>query len=129
LVELGNSFDAGESPELRVLAYLGAAMHAVPAEAFCAQLVAMQRLCLWFPPGSAVHRLVLLPYVEGFWRRVVEQSRFYFSAPGLVAGAIGPALAAPEAERLKAILRAVRLGFFNLAPSLQTALAWLSAKP
>src|SRR5262249_38325488 len=55
LVELGNSFDAGVSPELRVLAYVGSAMHDSPFEAFCAQLICMRSLFGWFPPESPTY--------------------------------------------------------------------------
>jgi len=127
LVELGNSFDAGADPELRVLAYLASSMHSAPFDAFCAHVACMERVYGWYSTDSATYRLIVLPYIEDFWTRVVEHSRFYFSAPTLVVEAMAQARSADEAERGKAILRAVRLGFFRYPRGIQQALAWLSS--
>jgi hypothetical protein len=127
LVELGNGFDGQESPELRVLAYLGAAIHSDPFNAFCSQVATARRLLSWYPAESLTYRVILLPYLEDYWRRVVDHGRFHFNAPGLVGEPMRAALETPEGRRARAILLAVRQGFFVIPSNLHESITWLSS--
>ena len=63
LIDLGNGFDGQESPELRVLAYVGSAMHCDPFDAFCSQIASTPWLFRWFAKDSLTYRVILLPYL------------------------------------------------------------------
>jgi hypothetical protein len=127
LVERGTGFDAQESPELRVLAYVGAAIHADPFQAFCSQVASAPCLLRWYPGDSLTYRVILLPYLEDYWRRVLDHGRFHFNAPGLVVEPMRAALEGPEDRRARAILLAVRQGFFRIPSNLHEAIQWLSS--
>ena len=128
LTEKGTALDAQESPELRVLAYLGAAMQADPVNAFCAHISSIKSLLSWYPPESLTYRMILLPYVEDFWRRIVDQGRFLFDAPNLVVQPMMAASKSPEDRRVRAVLLAVRQGFLHVPVNLHPVLTWLAEK-
>jgi hypothetical protein len=127
LIEQGTAFDGQESPELRILAYLGAAIHSNPFESFCLQVASAPSLLQWYLVDSLTYRVILLPYLEDYWRWVFDHCRFHFNAPGLVGEPMRTALEMPEHRRAQAILLAVRQGFLSIPSNLHKAITWLSS--
>jgi hypothetical protein len=125
IVALGNTFASSSRQAAAILAYFGASLHGGPDDAFNAQLAAMQTLFLAFPPTSAAHRQLLLPFIERFWTTTFDQRRFGFSNPSLVEESLAQARQVPLERRIKAILRAVRFGVTSRADVATTA--WLNA--
>jgi hypothetical protein len=125
LVTGGNAFGTGSRQVVAIIAYLGASLHGGPDDAFNAQLAVMQTLFLAFPPNSATHRQVFLPFIERFWTATFDQRRFGFSNPSLVEEALAQARQVPVERRVKAVLRAIRLGVTSRADMATTA--WLDA--
>jgi hypothetical protein len=124
IVALGNTFASGPRHAAAILAYLGASLHGGLDDAFNAQLAVMQALFLVFPPTSPRHRQLLLPFIERFWTTMFDQRRFAFSAPALVEESLAQARQVPFERRIKAILRAVRLGVTSRADAATTD--WLN---
>lgn len=124
LVTFGNSIPADSRRALVIMAYLGASLHGSPEEAFNSQLAVMRALFECCPPNQLVHRQLLLPFVERFWTGMFDQRRFGFSNPSVVEEALAQARQAPVEHRVKAILRAVRLGVTSRADGATTA--WLN---
>lgn len=124
LVALGNTYRDGSRHAEAILAYIGASLHGGPDDAFNAQLAVMQTLFLAFPPNSAVYRQILLPFIERFWTTTFDQRRFRFSNLSLVEESLAQARQAAVDCRVKAILRAIRLGVTNRADSATTV--WLN---
>jgi hypothetical protein len=125
LVTHGDAFRAGSRGVVGILAYIGASLHEGPDDAFNAQLAVMQSLFQAFPPTSATHRQLLLPFIELFWANEFEQRRFRFSHPCVVEAPLTQARQVPAEHRIKAILRAIRLGVTSRAAG--TTTAWLNA--
>jgi hypothetical protein len=123
LVASGNAFWTGSRQVVAIIAYLGASLHGAPDDAFNAQLAVMQTLFLAFPPSSATYRQLFLVFVECFWTATFDQRRFGFSNPALVEEALAQARQVPVERRVKAILRAIRLGVTSRADAGTTA--WL----
>ena len=84
----------------------------------------MQTLFLAFPPNSSAHRQLFLPFIECFWSAMFDQGQFGFSNPSLVEEALAQARQVPVERRVKAILRAIRLGVTSLADTATPA--WLN---
>jgi hypothetical protein len=124
LLATGNSFGAGSRQVVAILAYLGASLHGGPDDAFNAQLAGMRALFKCCPPNSARHRQLLLPFFERFWTHMIEQRPFRFGNPSFVREELIQARQAPPDRRIKAILRAVRLGLTSRADAATTA--WLN---
>ena len=124
LVSIGNSFGAGSHQVVAILAYLGASLHGGPDDAFNAQLACMRALFQCCPPNSARHRQLLLPFIERFWTNMIEQRPFGFRNPSVVGEALIQACQVPPDRRIKAILRAIRLGVTSRADGATTA--WLN---
>ncbi len=93
-------------------------------EAFTAQIYVMEALFNWIPPNGTAHRQVLLPYIQEFWTNRIRE-RFFFYTPTVVEAALTEARSVPETQRIRAILRAVRIGVWVKLP--QQALDWLNA--
>jgi hypothetical protein len=108
-----------------IVAYIGASLHGGPDDAFNAQLDVMPTLFFSFPPNSATHRQLLLPFIERFWTNRFEQRRFTFSNPSVVEELLNQARQVPLDRRIKAILRAIMLGVTSRADG--TTSAWLNA--
>jgi hypothetical protein len=124
IVKLGNTFASSPRHVVATLAYLGGSLHGSPEEAFNAQLAVMQMLIQTFPPTSATYRQLLLPFIERFWATVVEQRPIQLSNPSLVQESLAQARMVPVEHRIKAILRAVRLGVTSRADAATTV--WLN---
>jgi hypothetical protein len=95
---------------LKVLGNLLATWHASPEEAIRFQLSIIEVLFRWFPAGEPIRRCVLTPYVEAYWRHTSRERRFAFRAPALTVASIEAASAAPEPERICAVLSAAGNG-------------------
>lgn len=124
LVSFGDSFGSGSRQVVAILAYLGASLHCGPDDAFNAQLACMRALFQCSPPNSPRHRLLIMPFIEQFWTNMIEQRSFGFSNPSLVREAMIQARLAFPDHRIKAILRAIRLGVTSRADGADTA--WLN---
>ncbi len=124
LVTLGNANTADSRRVVAIMAYLGASLHGTPDEAFNSQLAIMPALFECSRPNSPNHRLLLLPFVERFWSTTFERSRFLFRNPAIVADALAAAVQVPHARRVKAILRAIRLGVISQADG--STVTWLN---
>ena len=103
--------DSERAVAIRLLAHVLATWHASPEEAIRCQLGMIELLLRWFNPGGSVHRLLLMPYIEAFWRYNARERRFAFRAPDLVIAAVESASAEPEADRIAAVLSAAANGF------------------
>jgi hypothetical protein len=104
------SAEARARPVVQVAARLCAGRHAQIGEAFMGQLSVMPTLASWYPPGSAVYRRLLLPFVEAFWTDALDKQRAFIRSPELVQGAFHEACEGPPAARLRAIFRALQIG-------------------
>jgi hypothetical protein len=124
LIDLSRTFRQGEHAALGVLCYLGAALHGTVEEAFAAQLCVMEALFTWAPPRWGVHRRLLIPYVEQFWGHRLARQRFSFCAPSAVEAALAEARMTSLDQRVRAVLRAVRIGAQVAIPG--QCLAWLN---
>src|SRR5205823_2673577 len=109
LVTRGNTVRTGSHQVVAMIAYLGASLHGGPDDAFNAQLAMMQTLFHAFPPKSATHRQLFLPFIERFWTATFDQRRFGFSNPSLVEEALAQARQVAVEHRVKTILRAISL--------------------
>jgi tetratricopeptide (TPR) repeat protein len=127
LYDLSITFEGDNYRPLRVLGYLASSIHGNVDESFAAQLATIETLFAWYPPGSQTYERLLLPYLEKFWTSRFREARFQFRAPSLVEAELAQAVSRPPQERLRAILRAVRLGV-NVS-GLEEALHWLSRDP
>jgi hypothetical protein len=96
---------------LRVLGYMLATRHASVDEAIHCHLSCIDILMKWFDPTGTVHQLILLPYIESYWKRAASEFRFTFLAPDLTISAIEAAMTAPESDRIRAVLSAAVGGF------------------
>ena len=88
-----------------------ATWHASPDEAIGFHLSIAEVLLRWFPAEKSVRRRLLTPYIESYWRHAARERRFAFQLPDLTVAAIEEALAAPEADRIRAVLSAAANGF------------------
>jgi len=124
LIVIGNTLASDSRLVARLLAYLGASLHGTPDEAFNSQLAIMTTLFSCFSPSSPLHQRLLLPFVERFWASRFEQRRFGFSNPSLVAESLRQARQTPPELRVKAIIRAIRMGVSSQADGPTTI--WLN---
>jgi hypothetical protein len=125
LIDRSHAFGEDGYTPVRILYCLGAALHGRVEEALMAQLCVMEVLFAWMPPSWGSHRRLLLPYVEQFWGDRIARQRFSFRGPSAVEAALVQAKSVPQDQRVRAILRAVRVGVRVSAPE-QTS-AWLNA--
>jgi hypothetical protein len=122
-LDCSNSFDVSECQELRILGYLATTFAGNVAESFSAHLAVIATVLSWYPPNTATHQKLLLPYLEEFWTSSFRSARFYFRSPALVEHELSAAVAAPADQRVLAILRAVHAGFRPVG--LSEAESWL----
>jgi hypothetical protein len=91
----------------------------------------MQAMVMWYisrtiPINSGVYRRVILPYIEGFWRKALGTQRFRFRAPSAVIESFMDAVSKPSEERAAAILRTVLVGLrVSVPPEAGQAREWL----
>jgi hypothetical protein len=103
--------DTEREVALRILGYILSSWHASPGEAIGFHLGMSETLLRWFSPGEAVYRLVLMPFIECYWRYTAEQRRFALRGPDIVISALDSASQTPERERVYAVLSAAAGGF------------------
>ncbi len=73
--------------------------------------------CQFLDWPFAAHRRILVPFVSSYWNAMFRRMRFRFQFPNLVETALAEAEVAPANERVKAIMRAILLGFRVRLPS------------
>jgi hypothetical protein len=100
-----------EKTTLRVLTYVLATWHANPHDAIHCQLACAETLLSWFDPLESVYRLILLPYLESYWQRIVNECRFRLRSPDLTVAGIEAAMSVSETKRAQTILCAAAGGF------------------
>ncbi len=102
--------DSEREVALRILGYVLCSWHASPGEAIAAQLGMIETLLRWFSPGESVYRLVLMPFIECYWRYTAAQCRFALRSPDIVIASLESASRMPERERVYAVLSAAAGG-------------------
>lgn len=95
---------------VRAIGYLLATWQASPDEAITCQLSIIELVFRLYSAEGPVRRRILMPYIEAYWRHVAQERRFTFRAPELTVASIQSALAAPEPDRIHAILSAAANG-------------------
>ena len=125
LAEWDRSFAGERRDSFSLTIRLAACADATPIDAAAAMLSFLPRLCGCFPPGTAVHRELIVPYVVGFWSHAFEQRRFLFGRAMVVESQLPSAVAAPEDERVVAVMRAIQSGFTFSGPMPEEVRRWL----
>jgi hypothetical protein len=111
LAEWDRSFSGERRDSFSITIRLATCADTTPINAAAAMLSFLPRLCGCFPPGTAVHRELIVPFVVGYWTHAFEQSRFLFGRAMVVEAQLPLAVAAPEDERVVAVMRAICSGF------------------
>ncbi len=125
MADWGKSLPGDKLESFNLLVRLAACADATPVNAAAAMLSLMPWLCKDFPPGTAIHREVLMPFVESYWTHKFEQQRFLFDRPMVVESLLPAAVAAPEHERVVAVMRAIHAGFTFNGPMPEEVRNWL----
>jgi hypothetical protein len=125
MAEWSKSLPGGQPDSFNLLARLAACADATPSEAAAAMLSIMPRLCGCIPPETAVHRELLMPFVVSYWTNKFEQQRFLFRRAMVVESLLQAAIAAPEEERVVAVMRAIHAGFTFNGPMPEEVRRWL----
>jgi hypothetical protein len=123
--EWSSSLNCEHSESFNLTVRLAACANATPMEAVAAMLSILPRLCRCFPPATAVHRELLMPFVVSYWTCRFEQQRFLFGQAMVVESQLPSAAAAPEAQRVVAVMRAVHSGFTFNGPMPDEVRRWL----
>ena len=66
-----------------------------------------------------------MPFVVSYWTYKFEQQRFLFGRPMVVESQLPKAIAAPEEERVVAVLKAIHSGFTFAGPMPDEVRRWL----
>jgi hypothetical protein len=125
LAEWDSSFPGERRDSFSLAIRLAACADATPINAAVAMLALLPRLCGCFPPGTAVHRELIIPFVVGYWTHAFEQRRFLFGRAMVVESQLPLAVAAPEDERVVAVMRAIHSGFTFSGPMPDEVRKWL----
>lgn len=104
---------------------LAACANATPVDAAVAMLAFLPRLCGCFPPGTAVHRELIMPFVVAYWTYRFQHERFLFGRAMVVESQLPSAVAAPEEERVVAVMRVMHAGFVFSGPMPDEVRRWL----
>ena len=104
---------------------LAACADATPTDAAAAMLSFLPRLCGCFPPGTAIYRELLAPFVVAYWTYKFDEQRFLFGRAMVVESQLPAAIAAPEDERVVAVMRAIHAGFTFSGPMPDEVRRWL----
>jgi len=108
-----------------VLAPLARSANATPTEAVVAMLGVMPHLYACFPPQTAIHQELLMPFVVSYWTNKFEHQRFDFNRPMLLESQLPAAVTAPEEERVVAVFRALYPAFRFSGPVPEVIQHWL----
>jgi hypothetical protein len=103
--------DGEKEIAIRILGYVLCSWHASPDEAMASHLGMIETLLRWFSPGESVYRLILMPFIECYWRYIAEHRRFALRAPDLVIAALESAARTSERDRVYAVLSAAAGSF------------------
>jgi hypothetical protein len=126
--ERGNEGARTNNDFLYVLGYLGVCLKPDAPLIGCAinQVMVMAYVSRSVPINSGVYRRVILPFIEGFWQKALEQQRFRFTTPRLIADTFADAVKKPPQERAAAILRVIMPGLGTRLPQeAEKAREWL----
>ncbi len=125
LAEWDESLPGEKFESFNLTVRLAACASATPIEAAAAMLSVLPRLCGCFPPETAVHRELLMPFVVSYWTYRFEQQRFLFGRAMVVESQLPAAVVAPEDQRIVAVMRAVHAGFTFTGPMPEEVRRWL----
>jgi len=125
LANWGRSLTGEKHDSFNLTMHLATCADAAPIDAAAAMLSFMPRLCGCFPPGTAVHRELLMPFVVAYWTYKFEQQRFLFGRAMVVESQLPLAVAAPDDERVVAVMRAIHAGFTFSGPLPDEVRRWL----
>jgi hypothetical protein len=125
LAEWSSTVPEPQSEGFKVLARLAASANATPTEGAVAQFAVMPHLCGCFPPETAIHRELLVPFVVAYWTDKFEHQRFDFNRPVLLETQLPTACAAPEEQRVVAVFRALHSAFRFSGPMPEEIRHWL----
>jgi hypothetical protein len=114
-----------QSESFTVLGRLAESANATPTEAVVAMLAVMPHLCGCFPPHTAIHQELLVPFVVSYWAYKFEHQRFDFNRPAILESQLPEAFAATEEERVVAVFRALHLAFRFSGPMPEEIRHWL----
>jgi hypothetical protein len=85
----------------------------------------MPHLCTIFPPATAIHQELLVPFIVSYWTFRFAHQRFDFNRPVLLETELPEACAAPVEERVVAVFRAVYGAFRFSGPMPVEIKEWL----
>lgn len=125
MAEWSNTVAEPQSESFKVLARLAASANATPTEGVVAMLAVIPHLCGCFPPQTAIHEELLMPFVVSYWAYKFEHQRFDFNHPTLLESQLPAAFAAPEEERVVAVFRALHSAFRFSGPMPDEVRHWL----
>jgi len=120
-----NTVPEPHSESFMVLAPLARSANATPTEAVVAMLGVMPHLYACFPPQTAIHQELLMPFVVSYWTNKFEHQRFDFNRPMLLESQLPAAVTAPEEERVVAVFRALYPAFRFSGPVPEVIQHWL----
>jgi hypothetical protein len=78
LAEWDQSLTGEKLDSFNLTMRLAACANATPIDAAAAMLAFLPRLCGCFPPGTAVHRELIMPFVVAYWTYRFQHQRFLF---------------------------------------------------
>ena len=125
LIDFGNERKNESYAELETLAYLGCALVGDATDTFMAFLSQIRQLYASSPVESRIHRFIILPSVEAYWRKAIKEARFSFQSPDVVEPLLDTAFASEPRLRVRNIFKALRTGFPSPPVSFASVLRWL----
>jgi hypothetical protein len=81
LMRKAQSFNDGREIALHTICYIGASLDCSPHQALEIHLAVMPYIQRHFAIFRSIYRETVIPFVEGFWQKVFEESRVYFQNP------------------------------------------------
>jgi hypothetical protein len=122
LKQLAEASDTSLSAVPRAIGLLFASMQPELAaeDAAIIHLSILPGFCQFLDSPFAAHRRLLVPFASSYWNGMFGRMRFRFRSPNLVEKALAEAGATPANEQVRAIMRAIALGFpFRLPPQIR----------
>ena len=125
LAEWDQSLTGEKLDSFNLTMRLAACADATPINAAVAMLAFLPRLCGCFPPGTAVHRELIMPFVVAYWTYKFQHQRILFGKAMVVESQLPLAVVAPEDDRVVAVMQAVHAGFTFSGPMPDEVRRWL----